>query len=186
MSIGQTTVVAKMTGGFPGLLADTSFEPDVVSYVSDETSKTIGFGLMLQQGSTSDSGALLLTGNTNKLVGIVVHSHAYEIDQELSTVAVGTHTLPGLLPGITLGLLQRGRIWVEVDEAVAIGDPVRVRCDSHLSSPQDIPGQFCKTADAGHTLNITPFARWITSTTGAGVAILEIDSIANRSTATAD
>jgi hypothetical protein len=178
----QTSVSAVMTGGFPGMLADADRATRIESYVSDETVNTIGFGLMVGQGSTSDNGAILLAAQSAKMVGIVVHSHAYEIDQELSQIALGIG-IPGLLPGITLGLLQMGAIWVWVTEAVTPASPVRVHMDTNSSTN---PGQFCTTAVAGHTVNISAWARYEQSTTGAGPTVLYINSVANRGQNTSD
>src|SRR5262252_5527883 len=105
MAAPQTTVAATMTRGFPGMMVDTSDVKSTRSYVSAESSAEIPFGQMLKQGSTDDT-ALRLTAATdvNKLIGILVHSHAYAQDQELGTT--------GLKPKTTLGVLDKGVIWV--------------------------------------------------------------------------
>lgn len=177
----QTSVAAKMIVAYPGLIVDTSFRKDVTSAVSEEASAEIAFGRMVKKG-TADSGALIPTANTNLMLGIVVHSHAYEKDQELGDT--------GLKPKITLGLMRHGRIFVEVSEDVTPTDAVRLSCDTHSSA---VPGVFCKTADAGHTLNLTPLARWVSSSfaytppggSATKVAELEVD-LTNISSATAD
>jgi len=127
---------------------------------------------MVKQG-TGDDVCLRLSAGTDKLIGIVVHSHAYEKDIELGD--------SGLKPKVTVGVLARGKIWVDVEEAVAVTDAVRV----FVSDTGHVAGKFGKTADAGKSLDISKFARWLTSTTGAGIAQVEVD-MTGRSQATAD
>lgn len=177
----QTTVAAKMTIAYPGLISDAAHNKDVASAVSEEASAEIAFGRMVKKG-TADSGALIPTANTNRMLGVVVHSHAYEKDQELGDT--------GLKPKITMGVMRHGRIFVEVDEDVTPTDAVRLRCDTNGGT---VPGVFCKSASAGHTLNLSPLAAWVSSSfaytppggSATKVAELELD-ITNISAATAD
>jgi hypothetical protein len=172
MAAQQTSVVA-MTPGFAGMLADTG-EKDVRSYVSEEASAEIPFGQLVKQGS-ADTGCLRLSAGTdvNKFLGVVVHSHAYEKDIEVGT--------SGIKPKMTVGVLFEGTVWVSVSEAVGPTDPVRVFIDD----TGHVAGTFCKTASATHTVLISAWARFLTSTTGAGLVQLKIDTTGSVSS-TAD
>jgi hypothetical protein len=74
-------------------------------------------------------------------------------------------------------LLVQGDVWVETEVAVAPGDPVYFRVLAKGGAT--VMGKFLKTADANATPADTAVlisnARWITSTTGAGLAILQIN-----------
>jgi len=172
----QTSVTA-LTRGYAGMLVDTSYHKNTRSYVSEESSAEIPFGVMVVQG-TADNQALLphtsAADNEQKLLGIVQHSHAYAKDQELGD--------DGLKPKVTMGVLTHGRILVPVEEDVAPGDAVRVRV---VVSGAEQAGAFRTAADGTDCIDISSFARWTASGTAAGVAELEID-MTNRAGATAD
>lgn len=122
---GQSTV-ALFTPGFPGMIADATFLKDVASYVSSETTNQIPWGVMLMQGTT-DAGALLPTvGNVNRLIGICTYSAATQVNTEMGSVADVAGRI-GILPGIQFGVSRRGRLWVQVEEAVTTASPVRIR-----------------------------------------------------------
>lgn len=72
-----------------------------------------------------------------------------------------------------VGVVKAGVVQVKVEEAVAIGDVVRVRHTVHASDVTKVPGLFCKTADPGKTALVSG-ARFLSATTGAGVAAVEL------------
>jgi hypothetical protein len=153
------------TAAFAGMLADGS-DNEVSSYVQAEASAEVAFGRMVKHG-TLDTDALILTAGTNKLAGIVTHAHNYAKDTELGST--------GLKPKAQLNILRKGRVWVAVEEAVAVGGAVRVR---HTASGGNTAvGGFATTAEAAKTMDISKFARYLTSTTAAGFALLEIDMV---------
>lgn len=152
----QTSVLDSPAVGFAGMLVDSS-ESDVASYVNEEASAEIPFGVMVQQG-TLDTDALLVAVQTDIPIGVVVHSHAYAKDDELGTT--------GLKPNVTLGILKRGVIWVTAVDAVTPADDVRYT---------EAGGGFLTTAAGGVTVSCAEFARFLT-TAGAGELVqLEID-----------
>lgn len=163
MPATQTSVATKMTRAFAGMVADSSRDTNVRSYVSEEASAEIPFGVFVKQG-TGDDQCLKLTAVTDKLIGVVVHSHAYAKDQELGDT--------GLKPKVTVGVMSRGRIWMPVEEAVTPASPVRVRC---IAVGNEVAGALRDTADASDDVAITTWARFLTSTTGAGIVLLEFD-----------
>lgn len=170
MAFPQTSVSQTQGGPFAGMLS--SSHPDQSdSYVSEEASAEIPFGTMVKQG-TAENGALKCTATSNVLAGIVVHSHGYAKDTELGST--------GLKPKVNLRLLQKGRVWVPVEEAVVPGDAVRVRV---VAGGGETAGAFRKAADSTDCIDISKFARWITG--GSSVAELEID-LSNRASGVAD
>jgi len=121
--------------------------------------------------------ALLVAANTNTLLGVTRHSHAYAKTTELGT--------SGLKPGVTLAVHTEGPIWVVVDETVVVGDAVRVRGDTNGGT---VPGVFCKTTSAGHTY-LLKNARWlkgsVTLADGTKAALVDIN-MAGIGTATSE
>lgn len=153
------TSIAPMQAGFAGMNGDsTNSEAD--SYVSEEVSAEIPFGVMVAQG-TSVSGAKLFASNADKMIGVNQHNHYYHNPSEIGLV--------GIKPKATMAIKKRGKVWVTVDEAVTPASPVRVRATGATA------GTFRTSAVAGQTVNMSSFARFLTSTTGAGVVLLEFD-----------
>ncbi len=141
---------------FAGALVNAQ-DAEVASYVNEEASAEIAFGVMVKQG-TADKDALLFVAQADVPVGIVVHSHAYSKPVELGDT--------GLKPNVTMGILKRGVIWVTAVDAVTPDDPVRY---------DETGGTFLTTAAANETVSCLEFARFLT-TAGAGELVqLEID-----------
>lgn len=170
MAARQTSVAANAIA-FAGMLAVSDQGTRIESRVSEEASAEIPFGTMVIRGSTSeDLGALQLhTSSASmaaQLAGIVVHDQTYAKDTELGDT--------GLKPGVMLNLLQRGRIWVQPEDTVDPGDAVKVRA---VVTGSEVKGAFRGAADSTDCVDISKFARWVTSGTSAIPAQLEIDMV---------
>ena len=70
-----------------------------------------------------------------------------------------------------VGYIESGYVGVYVEEAVAIGDQVRVRHTNHASDTTLLAGQFATTAENGKTAKLNN-CEFVTATTGAGIAVL--------------
>lgn len=78
--------------------------------------------------------------------------------------------------GDDLPVLEKGRIWVNVEAAVSVGDPAYVRI---VAGGGESVGAFGRIPDGTPVTNpdaaLLLGARFVTSTTGAGLAELELD-----------
>lgn len=175
MSAPQTSVENAPDIGIVGQLADfhTSADGDVVSRTSEETSATIAFGLFVKHG-TADEGVGVVSATSNLLEGIAVHGHGFEPGKEVDA------TTGALLPKATFGVLRRGRAFVKAVGSVTPASEVHVR-----ASGTGVAGSVQAAADATHTIDISPFARFVTSGDDGDVVVLEID-MTNVALATAD
>lgn len=178
MAVPQTSVAAAAIA-FAGMLADSDQGRRIESRVNAEASAEIPFGVMVVRGATSeDTDALLphtsAAASAPLLAGIVVHSHNYAKDSQLGST--------GLKPTVMLNLLQRGRIYVQPEDSVDPGDAVKVRV---VVAGAEVKGAFRGAADAADCVDISKFARWITSGTSTVPAVLEIDMV-GAAQATAD
>lgn len=175
----QSAVTSKASA-IEGMPADASaLTRDVATYISEEASAEIPFGVMVCRGSTDeDNGALLLNTSAaameQLLAGVVMWTDVYAKPSELGDT--------GLKPGVTLNVLQRGRIWVRPEDAVDPGDAVRVRC---VVAGSEVKGAFRSAADSTDCVDISSFARWRSSAGAGELAILEID-MTNAKLADAD
>lgn len=142
---------------------------DVVdSFVSEEVSAEIPFGVMVKRGAAV-GGALKLTAITDVLAGIVCHSHSYAKPEELGDV--------GLKPKVSLSVLRRGDIWVHVEEAVTPASSVFVRA---VVAGNEVAGDFRDTADATDLIDCSAFAEFLGSTAGAGLVLVRVDMTNRR------
>lgn len=175
MAATQTSVSDRMTAAFAGMLADSSYVKNVRSYVNEEASAEIPFGVMVKQGTAANDAKACASGDTSPVfIGVTVHSHAYAKPTEVGDT--------GVKPNMTLGVLTRGCIWVPVEEAVTPASAVLVRI---IATGSEVAGAFRDTADASDCIDISGWARFVSTTTGAGFAQLEFD-VANRSEKAAD
>lgn len=171
MAAIQTSISTSGTdAAFAGMNPDSS-NGDIGSYLSEEASAEIPFGVMLGQG-TSERGALKLAATSDKLIGVLMHSHAYAKDTELGDT--------GLKPGVTLGVKYKGRAWVLVEETVTPASDVLVRC---IAVGAEVAGAFRDTADASDCVDISAWCRYVRGTvtlaSGVTVAMVEFD-VTNR------
>lgn len=183
----QTSVSTDFDRAVAGLLADlgTAESGDILSYTSEEATAGIPFGICVAQG-TADDGAKLVATTADVLIGIAVYGNHFATTVDGSPELIPadgiTYADPAIMPEVTFGVMRRGRIWVRTEEAVAPGDPVRVRGvvtsndTGYLAANAEQKGAFRKTADdTTDTTDISAFARWC-STAGAGeLALLEAD-----------
>lgn len=176
----QTAVTTNLVAGFAGMIADNTLLKDVNSYLNAEASAQFPFGIVVMQG-TNDNDALLLTaGNVAKILGVVVYNAAYQKNVEVGTVADAGGRL-GINPGVPIGVLRRGRIWVTVEEAVTPASAVRVRCTVAGNGT----GTF-RTTSAGAGLSMVMVgARYLDTAAISGITRLEFD-ILSRNQFTAD
>lgn len=73
--------------------------------------------------------------------------------------------------GEEITVKRKGRIWVYTEEATAVNDDVYLR---HTVNAALVPGDFRTDADTARADQIAN-ARWLTATTAAGLALLEIN-----------
>lgn len=164
----QTAYTEEMAIGFPGMLADSGFT-DKLSKHNAEASAEIPFGVVVATGTAEDAAILPVDANS-KLLGVVVHSHAYGPDQ------IGT---TGVKPKQILSVLNRGRIIVQVEEAVAVGDRAFVRHTSGAGGTQK--GAFRKSADTATAVELKG-AVYRRAAGAGGLAVVEVDFNVVRAT----
>lgn len=143
---------------FAGLLADSGFT-DKVSYSAEGT---VPFGGAVQLGTNPERQVkTALTGAA--VVGIAIKDHNVEQPNVFNTPnGPGSYA-----PTTSVSVLKRGRIWVNTEDAVVAGSVARLVTAS---------GKFTDAAAGVGTEELTMVsARFITSTTGAGLAQLEVN-----------
>jgi len=148
--------------GIPGAIA-SGIDSCSIRSKTNTSGGVLAFGRAVVQG-TGDQDVTLPASNRTSLVGIAVRSYIYE-DKETADGADGYGDKR------EIDVLIQGDIWVETEVAVTPGDAVFFRVTAGTAS---IVGKFLKTADTDRAIAI-PQARWLSSTTGAGIAKLQIN-----------
>ena len=151
-----------MTPSIAGQLADMA-QADIRSFVNSEASAEIPFGFAVVQGS-GEKDALLPSTSDDVCVGVVVHSHAYDPENDLGTTGVKADR--------ELNVINKGRVWVVVGEAVEVGDRGYVSYASGTATP----GKIMKTDTTDATLDTASQIRFLTAQATPGeLAEAEID-----------
>lgn len=134
------TSISRQAVAVPGLLADNTRAKDCLTAASEEASAQIPFGVMVKRG-TADSGVLKLTSTSDVLAGITVFGQSYSHATTFALEDVGT---TGLQPGCILNILNKGTIYVPVEEDVTPADRVFVRA---IATTGEVAGAFRASVD---------------------------------------
>lgn len=171
MTIPQTSYGASMTIGIEGQLADD--QPHVVmAAYNGEASASIAFGRAVKFGATaSDNRAVILpAAETDKIIGIVLHSHEY------SKGFTGAQLdATGVTAGNPLSILRRGRVLVVCEDAVTRGDRLWVRAVG--STPPEYLGGLNNADDSTDMVDCTKQGQWMSTAAAGGLAWLDVDFI---------
>ena len=173
----QTAVANQMTIGLAGQLSTLHSAADakVGTAFSQEASAGIDVGLFVKHGTVQD-GVLLPSAVTDKLRGIVVHSHSFARDIELDASGF-------LKPGVHFSVVETGAITVVAKQTAVPGDTVRVQV---VAEAGFLVGDLRRTASVAKTIDISALARWKTTAAAIGdLAVVEID-MTNIALAVAD
>jgi hypothetical protein len=180
----QTAVDTVAPIGLPGQLATEYDEHNarVDSGTNEEAAANIPFGILCKRGSAKGLIKLPTTA-ADVLDGILVHADEFDYPSQIADVTVNTYDQSAIKPKVTGGLLKEGVVYVipEANGAAAAGVHARIVA----SGGNTQLGSFTPTAEAGKTINLTPFARWVEPPVLGQPTPLWID-LANAALATAD
>lgn len=135
-----------LAAGFPGLLADLALVKTADTLVQGEASAAVPFGAGVVQGDASTvagtpDDALLPVDANSKVLGVVMHSHAFNRETQLSAV--------GVLPTNLISVLRKGRIFVLWEGgAITKGSPLYVRYTAGVGEQKGAFRHDADTADA--------------------------------------
>jgi hypothetical protein len=176
----QGSYPLSMAPGREGSLADLQAYVSR-SYVNQHTA-AIPYGSFAMIDTTAGRDPLAVmpaagAATLARIVGIAVDSNTYE--------GTGTYTKTpsplaadgryGYPPNQMVNVLSKGVIWVYACEAVTFASPVHFfHTDRSGTIAGAFVGRFHASAAAGFTATVAG-ARWLSRTTAAGLALLEID-----------
>ncbi len=136
----QTSVSTAPIVGVPGDIADlsTAAGGTVSVGTNEESTNELAFGLMVVRG-TADGGAKRCAAVADVLYGVAVRGHDFAQDAELGAT--------GITPGNTVGVMQRGRVFVTTEDAVTRASGVHVRMKASAGGAALVVADFTFTLD---------------------------------------
>lgn len=173
--------------GHEGMIADLQ------AYVSrsyrNQSGAVIPFGVLVQSDtspSSNDPLAIQPAINGTSIVGLALDSLTFEGTDGAQAYVGAAGQYPGSALDAngrvgypdkqTVNVMSKGVAIVYSCEAVTLGDAVRFFGVSHTGTlAGSFVGRFGKTAVANKTFALTAGARWLSKTSAAGLALLEID-----------
>jgi hypothetical protein len=180
----QGSYPLELTVGHEGMIADLQ------AYVSrsyyNQSGAAIPFGSLVatdNSPSSNDPFAVLLATSGTGVVGMAVDGLTFEgvagssayTPNPTNIIGDGSARV-GYPDTQTVNVLSKGVVWVYTTAAIALGDDVRFFGVDHSSTVDGAyVGRFTKTAVANKTFALSGGARWLSETSGAGLALLEID-----------
>lgn len=160
----------------------------------NQTSAALPFGALVQVDTTAnrDDNAIMLASGTTGNMGILIDSFTFEgvaagnSNYLAANTNLATDGRPGYPNRKSCNVLRRGQIWVYVTEAVGLTDAVRFwDTDYSATVAGAFQGRFCKTASGTRTTLFANGARFMSKTSGPGLALLELEMAAATFTADA-
>jgi hypothetical protein len=152
----QLTYNQKMPVGLAGTQYDISFRR-VDAYAVETDDIYPGMGVIL--GTNKEKQVKLAAATTAVVAGIAM-LQAKEQDADGNVIYKDEQTVP---------VLNKGRAWVPVTEAVTAGN------GAFLVFSGANKGKWAAAAGAGPLASAITGAKFITSTTGAGLAVVELN-----------
>ena len=172
----QTTFSAAPAIGYEGMLDAGAH--DIMTFKNAESTAAIAFGraVVFKGSPTTDKDAVLPALETNKVAGIVVHSHAYSrVWTDASGTKYGELDTDGLRPGTLLNVLRKGRVLVRCEDGCVPGDRLWVRCTVGSPSTVEYLGSLNNADEGTEMIDCTTQGVWLTTASAEGLAWLDVD-----------
>lgn len=153
--MSQTTVTQYGAAGIAGLIYDLG-DNDVMSYSAEAA---VGLGVPVQLGTDPARQVKVLTTS----VGQAALARGISVSGILEQTSGG---VVAYADKMSVGVLKAGRIWVNTDDAVVAGAKANLKLSSGLFTDEVV--------GAGIEAFTLFTATFITGTTAAGLAVVEI------------
>jgi hypothetical protein len=188
--------------GYEGLISDSA-QVDIPSYINTGAS-IIWYGALAVSDAVG-GGAKLISSATDVPLGISVSSKVFEDFPQIQAQGLGQSAVAvtedaskrivtqdgttlgnlgdplanprvGYAPTTVANLMRKGRVWVVTSTAVNVGDLAHVYFNADPAT-KALVGRWTSTGKTGFTALLSN-AQFVTRTTGAGLAVLEINGAA--------
>ena len=165
-----------------GQLGDSTLK--LVGSFTNADTINIPFGIMVDQGAAKDQALSVVAGSTAaSFAGVTVLAQAFDPGPNGMLVQTGSNQ--GLKPSAMLDVLEKGRLFVQVDGAVTVNSHAFVRISTSTTTGASavlgtLRGDTDSAGGAGAT---TPTAvkvrgvRFLTAAAQGGLALVEVDML---------
>jgi len=164
----QSSYALELTAALEGQFADIA--DNSVSTFVNETGAVEAFGglAVVNTAGTVGNSAKTIATTTDTVVGVNALTYVDE-------TALDANTRPGVKDEQVMNILSKGVVAVYCVEAVDLTDAVRVYHDADTGvTSGSFAGRFAATAAANKTAVLSG-ARWVSKTSAAGIALLELN-----------
>jgi len=179
----QGSYPQRLIAGHEGMIAD--LQAYVCRSYRNQSGAAIPFGVLVMTDNSptsNDTLAVEIASAATLIQGLTVSSMVGE-GVEPQGASYTPNPTPyaadgrlGYADKQTINVVSKGVVWVYSTAAIALGDAVRFFNADHSGTVSGaFLGRFTKTAVNNKTIAITAGARWLSETSGAGLAMLEID-----------
>ena len=164
----QSSYELELTAALEGQFADIA-DNNVATFVN-ETGAAIAYGnlLVVNTAGTVGNSAKTVAATGDTVVGVNALTY---VDEKV----LDANSRPGVADEQAVNAINKGVVAVYVTGAVDLTSPVLVYYATHTGTTAGAhPGRFSHAYVSGKTRRLTG-ARWVSKTTGAGVALLELN-----------
>lgn len=174
MQTDFSVTMDEAVAGMLGTASDGLYESEGVhnENESGDDFPNMALGVLVKYGS-EEGGVKALAAQADALAGVTMRVQPNDPGVNVDA------TTGDVLPDQSLPILRRGQVWVQIEETVAAGDPVRYRA---VADPLTEQAGIFRTSDptGTDTVLITEGARFVRGGTASGspsrgIALLEID-----------
>lgn len=173
----QTTYTAFPPIAIAGLLESADNGRDLTTMKNaDSVSIPFGLAVAFKPSPATDKDAYLPALSSDNVAGIVAHSNAFaRVWTDQSGNSFGDLDATGLVVGVMMNVLRRGKIAVVSQTGNAVGDRLFVSTQS--AGAYTGKGQLGNVT-ATNAIDCTTKAEWLTSATAGGFAWLDCNFVA--------
>lgn len=122
--------------------------------------------IAVTNGASQANGSATYS-NGQAFIGVALHDHAHEQDYLTGNAYFKQYE--------AVSVMTQGRVYVYVEQDVAVGDPVYLRVNAG-GDADELPGQFRMDADGGDAMLLSR-VRWMKGAAADGFAVLEINLV---------
>lgn len=164
----QSTYALELTAALEGQFADIA-DNSIATFVN-ETSAVIPFGnlVVVNTGGSVGNSAKTIAATGDTAVGVNVLTYVDE-------TATDANSRPGVADDQVMNVMNKGVVAVYCTAAVDLTKGVHVYHTQNTGTTAgSFPGRFAASGVSGKTATLAG-ARWVSKTTAAGIALLELN-----------
>lgn len=167
----QTTYSNAPAAAYAGLLVGGT-DHRITTGINKESAASTPFGFAVVYDGSTENGVLNPDATTDKVRGLVVHSHAYsQTELGVGTAGAGT-AVKGPLPGAHIDICEAGEMWVICESGCVAGDPLFIRA---VATGAEVEGALRNAADSTDCIDCSDTGKWTSNAAAGALAKVKFD-----------